>query len=635
MADLVTRILLEDKQFNDKIEQSKKSLAGFEAQAGKAGGSVGGLEGKIGGLLSGGLTKLVGGFGLAATAGMAFKKIIDNSQTSADGFGNAIGAVKISVDQFFKSISTGDFSNFINGLGDVYSRALKAQEALDQLWNTHNAYNLAKSKVQYQITSSRADAYDRELSPEERRTAINQWQNSIDELSKYSKTLQTDLFDTAKNIAASYNTLNPESISIDDLTTTILIDVQGANRDELKKKANDDYNEYQKAVKQAEKDNTETYRKATTIQGRTTYNTSKKFDKTGFNLALGELNDRYKSSILTHSLLEKMTDEELEKLTKLAQDYQATGQQVEQLNMEINKAKPRLQKQIDSQLKPDKSGGKPSVKIDIIPEGSIAEIDKKLSEARKLFTESTTDEARLAADKLIKELESKKVILEVSFKSDGIGNIENKISPLNQSGKITDFSKVDMSKSFYTPDVKIFDSYSDKVSYIANQNRDLTESVYGMADAFAGIGDMLGENGGQWLSWGANVLTTVGKSLPALMALVNANTMVATTGGAASVSSIPIVGPIMAVAAVASILGAFANIPKYEHSGIVGGNSYTGDKLLARVNSGELILNTKHQTSLLNQLESSGSRPGNVVFKISGKELAGILNQESIRTNRR
>ena len=48
------------------------------------------------------------------------------------------------------------------------------------------------------------------------------------------------------------------------------------------------------------------------------------------------------------------------------------------------------------------------------------------------------------------------------------------------------------------------------------------------------------------------------------------------------------------VAALASVSGAFAN------GGIVGGSSPSGDKLLARVNSGEMILNGAQQSRLFN-----------------------------------
>jgi len=63
-------------------------------------------------------------------------------------------------------------------------------------------------------------------------------------------------------------------------------------------------------------------------------------------------------------------------------------------------------------------------------------------------------------------------------------------------------------------------------------------------------------------------------------------------------------------AAVASAIAAMASAtkalkeakkpkePTFEYGGIVGGNSFTGDKITARVNSGEMILNQRQQAEL-------------------------------------
>ena len=77
------------------------------------------------------------------------------------------------------------------------------------------------------------------------------------------------------------------------------------------------------------------------------------------------------------------------------------------------------------------------------------------------------------------------------------------------------------------------------------------------------------------------------------------------------------------VAALATITGAFAN------GGVVGGSQYAGDALLARVNSGEMILNGSQQKNLFDLLDKGASgnvSSGNVNFVIRGKDLHGVLS---------
>ena len=56
------------------------------------------------------------------------------------------------------------------------------------------------------------------------------------------------------------------------------------------------------------------------------------------------------------------------------------------------------------------------------------------------------------------------------------------------------------------------------------------------------------------------------------------------------------------------------------------------------MNSGELILNKQQQASLYNHLAGAGvqNQPngGNVVFKIKGQELVGILDKHERRISR-
>ena len=101
----------------------------------------------------------------------------------------------------------------------------------------------------------------------------------------------------------------------------------------------------------------------------------------------------------------------------------------------------------------------------------------------------------------------------------------------------------------------------------------------------------------------------------------------AIAGATASGAKLPFPYNIAAIAAgVAAVLAALAAMSKFANGGIVGGNSYSGDQQMARVNSGEMILNRKQQKNLFDIANGKGSGGGQVEFVIRGKDLVGTLN---------
>jgi len=89
-----------------------------------------------------------------------------------------------------------------------------------------------------------------------------------------------------------------------------------------------------------------------------------------------------------------------------------------------------------------------------------------------------------------------------------------------------------------------------------------------------------------------------------------------------------IVAPVMAAAA-----GALFEklVPKFATGGIVGGNEYSGDKILARVNSGEMILNAQQQANLFNFISSTNQNNAIVANKIDN--LANAIKQAELSLN--
>lgn len=98
------------------------------------------------------------------------------------------------------------------------------------------------------------------------------------------------------------------------------------------------------------------------------------------------------------------------------------------------------------------------------------------------------------------------------------------------------------------------------------------------------------------------------------------------TAAYASLAGIPYVGPVLgAAAAGAAIAAGLANVQRiksqddsggyagaYAQGGIVGGQSFTGDNLTARVNSGEMVLNRGQQKRLFDVAEGRSGSGGGV-----------------------
>lgn len=139
----------------------------------------------------------------------------------------------------------------------------------------------------------------------------------------------------------------------------------------------------------------------------------------------------------------------------------------------------------------------------------------------------------------------------------------------------------------------------------------------------------------------AAILQMVSTTLPAISAMIGSISVLAgveATEKAVSTSK----HWIEAIAAVVAIAGTVASAiasakklgnMKFATGGIVPGNSYTGDRVVASVNSGEMILNKRQQNTLFRAINSGsivGSGMNNEVqFKISGTDLVGVLNNNS------
>ena len=138
----------------------------------------------------------------------------------------------------------------------------------------------------------------------------------------------------------------------------------------------------------------------------------------------------------------------------------------------------------------------------------------------------------------------------------------------------------------------------------------------------------------------ASILQMVSTTLPAIGSLISSISAltaaeaveagVAATGKAVSTSkhwieAIAAVAALGAVVAAAISAASKPNIQRFANGGIVGGSSFTGDRVSAQVNSGEMILNKTQQANLF-RLANGGGTGKEVTFHISGTDLVGVMN---------
>lgn len=126
---------------------------------------------------------------------------------------------------------------------------------------------------------------------------------------------------------------------------------------------------------------------------------------------------------------------------------------------------------------------------------------------------------------------------------------------------------------------------------------------------------------------GTQKIATNAAVMASNIALANTNTAVAASGAASAMASIPYIGPILAIAAVASVIAAILAIPKFADGGLAYGptlgmfGEYAGAS-----NNPEVVAPLDKLRSML---EPSDGFSGKVRFEIAGRTLVGILEKET------
>lgn len=626
MSDIVTRLLLKTNDFDANLNKSKKNVNGFQSDIAK-----------MSGVAVSGVMKFAGVLGIAVTASEGFNKVMNSSQTLGDEYARTMDGLKGGVDQFFYSIGSGDWTPFMNGLAETIRLAREAYNAMDQLGNTKMSFSYFDAKNQAIVQEQITILKDKDSTEEQKKAARELLDKTLKDQGEIVEQYKRRSQNAVQAMVKAAIGLDGVDVSAIDIDKVLRLDVSSAGDEQkaqLAKQYKDFVDEYDRL-----KAKFTTYE---TVGSGMNVHTVATTDTNALSEAISPMLAKYQDAIQYNAILVKKSDEWLQNLINVASAAEAAGRNLSSMTKAANRAS-----QSGVGGKPPKEEAK---------EGSIGWYDAQIAEQNKKLIAETDMQARAAIQATINELESKRINLKFVVDQEAFktvhGEMKDGVLPLpvkpvykdnvpthGKEGKNLKLPK--HNPLFKKEDIDMNEQYAESLSAVGS----IMGSLSGAFDS----------NTASVLQWGASLLTTIAQAIPAIMGMIGikqADTVVTQTETAAEVTNagakamsahagIPFVGIALGVAAVASIIAAMASMPKFATGGIVPGTSFTGDKVPALLNSGEMVLNGSQQSSLFQMLNSGSYRTlsqkispsagnenqlANVTFRIHGRDLEGVLS---------
>lgn len=588
MSDIVTRLLLKTNDFDANLNKSKKNVNGFQSDIAK-----------MSGVAVSGVMKFAGVLGIAVTASEGFNKVMNSSQTLGDEYARTMDGLKGGVDQFFYSIGSGDWTPFMNGLSETIRLAREAYNAMDQLGNTKMSFSYFDAKNQAIVQEQITILKDKDSTEEQKKAArelLDKTLKDQDEIVGQYKRRSNNAVRAMVKVAIGLDGVDVSGIDIDKVLKLDVSSAGDEQKAQLAKQYKDFVDEYDRL-----KAKFTTYE---TVGSGMNVHTVATTDAKALGEAISPMLAKYQDAIQYNAILVKKSDEWLQNLINVSAAAEAAGRNLSSMTKAANRA---------SQ---SGTGGNPPKEKP--KEGSIAWYDSEISDLNKKLIAETDMQARATIQATINELEQKKVKLKFvvdqeAFKiahgemKDGalpipIKPTYDKVPTHGKTGKEFKLPKHD--PLFKKEDIDLNQEYAESLANIS-----------GVVGSMSGLFD---DNTASVLQWGVSFLTTVGQAIPKILEMASANEVEAATAQKSAIANtaaasgevlkahagIPFVGIALGLAGVAAIIAAMSSMPKYATGGIVPGTSFTGDKVPALLNSGEMILNGSQQSNLFRMLNS-------------------------------
>lgn len=179
-----------------------------------------------------------------------------------------------------------------------------------------------------------------------------------------------------------------------------------------------------------------------------------------------------------------------------------------------------------------------------------------------------------------------------------------------------------------------------RLKKIKNVSEGTTETLKAMGSMFSSIGQMTDDETAVIMQGLASITGSIAEAVPAIMSLVGAKSAEAVANGLAESSKVKFPANIPAIATtiatIMSVIGTIASVAgSFAEGGIISGRSQLGDQMVAKVNSGEMIINGKQQQNLWKAISTGnlgGQRENTVTVtnvRVKGSDLYLALKNYS------
>ena len=264
------------------------------------------------------------------------------------------------------------------------------------------------------------------------------------------------------------------------------------------------------------------------------------------------------------------------------------------------------------------------------------------------YTKGSNEDKRLSYNNAQTKVSTMKQDFEIGI--IGKDEFDSQLKDLNSQLEDLGLQKIDLEVDDDGTIVDTSDRLKELKETLANVTKSMSGECGQMVEQFAQLAEILGDENADSATKAAAGLVTMGEALQkiggdgmvakvgAVMAAIGQIILGFATASAQAASLGPFGWLAFLGAGLAAVATTISTLKGFAEGGIIEGASHTGDKVLARVNAGEMVLNKRQQSNLFNLLDGNGigqnANGGKVEFVIKGSTLKGVLNNYNDRMNK-